>query len=286
MKSIFTLFLVAIAALSANAQINLGAGTYTQGFEDLFTNGTRIDFLPNWFGNQIQPTAGAPRIHRDTLYRHSGAACLAALPTATVKDTIIVTYNMAGATTATLSFWAASDTAKTATGTRGAVVYHDFSLDGGILYSTPTIVGDSLRFPHAYTAYQQYSITVTGTGGICRSRFIVSRGSGIGAAARFLMDDFTITAGPVATERATVNTRALSIVPNPNNGVFQLKLDNNSATQTADIAVFDIMGKQVFQQKAADITTFTMPNRLEKGIYNVVVRAENQVFTQRLVVSF
>jgi Secretion system C-terminal sorting domain len=285
MKQIFTFCLLVGTMLGANAQISVTPGSpYTQDFEGAFTNGTRIDFLPNWFGNQVQPTAGAPRIHRDTLYPHAGAACLAALPTATVKDTIIVTYDIGTAASfATLNFWAASDSAKTATGSRSAVVYHDYSLDGGILYSTPTIVGDSLRFPRNVTPYQQYSINILGSG-IIKSRFVVSRGAGIGTAARFLMDDFRIEAGVESVDKQQIDAHSLRIVPNPNNGVFSLNLENTNV-QTADITVFDVLGKQVFTQKNIDVNAWQMPNRLERGVYNIVLTSENQVFTQRIVVQ-
>lgn len=291
MKTFFTLFFVAIAAFSANAQIVIdpATGVYNQDFEGTFTNGMRIDFLPGWFGNQIQPTAGVPRIHRDTLRPYAGLACLAALPTATVKDTIIISYDMAGANAANITFWAASDSVKTAIGSRGAVVYHEFSIDGGTTYSVPVILGDSLRFPHNVTPYQQYSLTVADPNnamtslGLCKSRFVVSRGAGSGTAARFLMDNFKIQSAYVSTERVA-EARNLSIVPNPNTGIFSIKTQNID-TQTADIEIFDAVGKQIFVEKGISIHDFTMSNRLEKGIYTLVLRADAQVFTQRVVVQ-
>ena len=286
MKQIFTLCLLVGALLSANAQIVAPLGSpYTQDFEGAFMNGVRLDFLPGWFGNQVQPTAGAPRIHRDTLYPHAGVAALAAIPTSTVKDTIIVSYSLGNvATGGTLSFWAASDSAKTATGSRSAVVYHDYSTDGGATYSTPTIVGDSVRFPRTVTSYQQYSISIP-VSGLLKSRFIVSRGAGIGTAARFLMDDFMITATQILnTQQKQIDAHALRITPNPNNGVFGLNIQNNNV-QTGDIEIFDMLGKQVFTQKNATINTWQMPNRLEVGVYNVVLNTENQVFAQRIIVQ-
>jgi hypothetical protein len=288
MKKILTLCLTFVMALSAQAQIDLSnMQPHTEGFESTFTNGLRVDFLPNWFGNQVQPTAGSPRIHRDTVNRYAGAAALAALPTATVKDTIVASFTKMDASFPAISLWAASDSAKsTGSGTRSAVVYYDFSTDGGATYSAPTQLADSVYFSRVPKPYAQFNLNVPQSvcaGTSLKVRFIVSRGAGTGTAARFLMDDITFTPTTcTAIDRLTANN-SLKITPNPNNGQFRLTIEG--VTQ-GNIELFDVMGKQVLSQNNVDLQTAWQPaETLAKGVYWLSVTANGDRLTQKIVVE-
>ncbi|NQY67693.1 MAG: T9SS type A sorting domain-containing protein [Flavobacteriales bacterium] len=71
----------------------------------------------------------------------------------------------------------------------------------------------------------------------------------------------------------------LKVLPNPNNGKFQLELDNNE--ELAHVTVFNVMGKQVFvstitgNQFSIDIS--------DRGIYIVSVQMGDQILNKKIV---
>jgi hypothetical protein len=211
---------------------------------------------------------------------------LAALPTATVKDTIVITYETGGEGNVLLNFWAASDSARTATGSRGAIVYHDYSIDGGVTYSTPTQVGDSLTFPRRPTPYALYSVAfAVPQSTTCKSRFIVSRGAGLGTAARFLMDDFELVRVVGNDTKRHLDQQSMRIVPNPNSGIFQVNL-NHTMVENATVEIFDIVGKRTWlAQNVSFSDTWTIPQPLQKGVYTLKIATADQTFVQKVVVE-
>ncbi len=302
MKKISTL-LVAIALLTAAttsmfAQVML---PYTQDFETVtfVTGGGQglpgVQFIPGWYGNQVQPTPASWRIHRDTIYPNfTGRVCLAALPTATVRDTIILSMTVPANNQALITFYAASDSARTAAGTRTAKVNYDFSFDGGFGYTQKMPIGDTAGYPRRPTPYIQqtilapYSVNTVSTDYSLKFRIVVARGYGIGTAARFLMDDVDISLIPLTlTENRSVNTNSLVVSPNPASDIISFQLTENSV-KSANLIITDIAGRVVYTQNNLDLDQnqrFTLPNTLNSGIYTILLQTKESVYTQKLVVN-
>lgn len=295
MKKIITLFAASLFSALAFAQITL---PYTQGFENVtFVTGggtglPSVEFLPGWSGNQVQPTPTTYRIHRDTIYPRTGRACLAALPTSTVKDTIILTMNVPANNSVSMSFFGASDSARTAAGNRPAKVNYDYSFDGGATFINKTAVGDTAGFPRRPTPYIEYTINTPAnlTPTVPYSlkiRFVVTRGYGLGTAARFLMDDINIVAIPVlATERDRLNTTNLVVFPNPANETVSFRLSDR-AVRNAVLTVSDLTGRTVYSQNNLNIEVnelVSLPKAFEAGHYTLILRSAENVYTQRFSV--
>jgi len=86
---------------------------------------------------------------------------------------------------------------------------------------------------------------------------------------------------PVAEIAGT--TARLSVVPNPNAGVFQLKLPL-SVEQQADISIFDAAGRRVLQQRGMSTNQSIELREQPAGLYLVRVRTrDGQVLTARVV---
>jgi uncharacterized repeat protein (TIGR03803 family) len=63
-----------------------------------------------------------------------------------------------------------------------------------------------------------------------------------------------------------------TIIPNPNNGLFILKLSNNNA---AEVSIFDLTGKQLLVEKVISKTTQMNLQGLSKGTYMIKVTNSN-----------
>ncbi len=182
-KLIIALF--SVISLAANAQIsNL---PYFQGFESTFQAGTNIEFLPNFFGNEV---AASNRIYHEGTAFHSGAFSCGVVPITTFTGEILVRMNLAAYANVYVDFWAAS--LANGTGTRSDIVTMSTSIDNGSTYGVETLIGDSIIFANANTSWATHRYifpyyTANNTNVILKIK--VGRGNGTGTTAKFLMDD-------------------------------------------------------------------------------------------------
>jgi hypothetical protein len=73
-----------------------------------------------------------------------------------------------------------------------------------------------------------------------------------------------------------------NLYPNPTNGIFVIELDKNSKYE---VTVIDILGKTVYTSLINDMNTTIDLSGLEKGVYNVELKDENAVYTEKLIVE-
>ena len=299
MKKIITLLTAVLFAGVSFAQVLL---PYSQDFENVtFMTGGGIglpgvQFIPGWYGNQVQPTPASWRIHRDTIHPNlTGRVCLAALPTATVRDTIILSMTVPAYTQANINFYTASDSAHAnGPGTRSAKVNYDFSFDGGFGYTQKVALGDTSGFPRTPTPYTlqsilvPYSTTTIATNYSLKFRLVVSRGYGVGTAARFLMDDFDVTLSPVTSvENRIVKSKELVVFPNPSRDVVSFRVSDN-AIHNGLLRICDIAGRVIYTKTAFDLAQnqlFTLPDALQAGNYMVTIQTDDSIYTQKLLVE-
>jgi hypothetical protein len=301
MKKISTIIAILFVTMAAYAQVML---PYTQGFENItFVTGggaglPGVTFIPGWYGNQVQPTPASWRIHRDTIYPNiTGRVCLAALPTATVRDTIILSMTVPANNQAVVSFFAASDSAHTANtgGTRSAKATYEFSYDGGLAYTQKAPIGDTAGLPRRPTPYMQYtylapySVTTVGTDYSLKMRIIVSRGYGVGTAARFLMDDFDISLLPlsVATENHRIKTDAILVFPTPTADIVSFRVTDSDVVD-ANLTITDLAGRTVFTKSKLSLAKnqlFSLPTTLQSGHYTLLLQTGESTYVHKVVVS-
>jgi len=78
--------------------------------------------------------------------------------------------------------------------------------------------------------------------------------------------------------------KSLLIYPNPNNGLFEIKLDTE--TDNAKAVLFSALGQNVYEQKISDYTTLLNCSLLSKGIYSLYVfENEKHFITRKLIIE-
>jgi hypothetical protein len=72
----------------------------------------------------------------------------------------------------------------------------------------------------------------------------------------------------VGTDELSSDLESWSIFPNPNNGE-SINIQLPASVSTANIVVYDLLGKVVFQQQNLDNQQTVNLNKLPKGLYTV-----------------
>lgn len=72
-----------------------------------------------------------------------------------------------------------------------------------------------------------------------------------------------------------------NIYPNPNNGQFNIELNNDEAT--ALVEVYDMMGKKIMTQNNTNSNTLINIREQPKGIYLVKITVGNEVFNEKVI---
>lgn len=94
-------------------------------------------------------------------------------------------------------------------------------------------------------------------------------------------DEVTKTVTVTSIAEKYQNNFAIAIMPNPSNGIFDIKIDATALTgKDLKISLFNIQGEAVYTENttisAADFTTSIKLNSLSKGIYFLHLEAENK----------
>lgn len=122
---------------------------------------------------------------------------------------------------------------------------------------------------HTYNVQGVYTVTLTGTIGTCTDTDVI-----------------TINVGVTGVDQVTLEN-AVNVYPNPNAGLFNLKLDFTE-TQNVEISLFSAIG-QLIETRQIDnvdsqVETFNVSNQAE-GIYFVRVKTNNGTVTKRMTIS-
>jgi len=73
------------------------------------------------------------------------------------------------------------------------------------------------------------------------------------------------------------------IIPNPNDGVFTVKMPDDLDIQ--NIVIYDLIGRIVFEQNRPINTELTFDLSLSNGIYNIIFDTPNNRFSKKLVIA-
>ena len=217
MRNILSCYLYIFFLTITNTLGQISGFPYNEGFENTFTTGINVEFIPDWTGNEV---ATSDRIFRDGSNQNSGTGALAVIPTSSFTGEIIVNFSFSNLSDVIADFMARS--VQNGTGTRPALVHFSTSVDGGNSYSTPVLIGSATAFPNATTPYSAYSYqfpsNANGATDI-RLKITVARSpDSLGTTARFVMDDFVIsgnsftdTIAPAITNVTLVSAYELEI---------------------------------------------------------------------------
>ena len=87
----------------------------------------------------------------------------------------------------------------------------------------------------------------------------------------------------------TVSLINMNVIPNPNNGVFELSIQNNEANTEATLTIFNVMGQNVYTQNISVETGESAQairlDNISNGVYFVRLIVNNQVLERKIVVN-
>ena len=106
--------------------------------------------------------------------------------------------------------------------------------------------------------------------------------TGLNTCAALKSNAFTVTGG--TTGISTVENSNFNVFPNPSKGIFDVQLNNFTATNFAD--VFDLLGRKVETFTLTSEKTQLDASRFGKGVYFISIRNENGIVgRQKLVIE-
>lgn len=228
MKSFLLPLLVLLTTL-LNAQIS--TLPYAQSFNGSFAEGTNIQFISNFTGNEVSSSS---RIFRDVTDFNSAPAAMSIIPTSSFNGEVIISLNLTTYSSVRMSFVAKS--MLNGTGNRSAILTLSTSIDGGNTWIAAQELGTfpnenqtsfgNFRYSLPPEAFNQSDVKV---------RIRVTRSSGDGTTAKLVIDDMQIEQVVVPTLNA--NSDDL--------GVFLQILNNPSSVKTLSVDGLNLTGNLV-----------------------------------------
>jgi len=208
MKKLILLIGFCCAMLATSiAQIN--TLPHMEGFENEFTNGHNVNFLPNWWGNFV----AIDTIYQDDNRPHNGNYNLTMVPKEEeFKVVVEADLDLTGRSGVVVELWAASDI--NGSGSKTSRLFIETSSDGGLTWYPKVELGDHFTFPNAVTPYAKYYYAFhpdTYDKSEVKCRIIGKTGIHQGAPAKLLIDDITFfeseidTFPPLALEPAVID---------------------------------------------------------------------------------
>ena len=247
---------------------------HTQNFEQAFTVGTDVVFIPNYIGNEVAITN---RIFQgsDGLSGNS----LNIIPTSTFSGQIDISANFSGVNNPKVTFYAYSKQNGSSSSDRPAILTFSTSIDGGNTFLDDVQIGDDSTFPNdnltSYTEYE-YELPVAASGeSNTVIRITASRGSGSGSAAELVIDDLSIEEQvlPLAISGVSA-TAATEVVVTFNQDVSQATAEN-AANYTLNNGI-SVSSASLSASNQVTLTTSNMPNNnYELTVNNVEDLASN-----------
>lgn len=235
---ITTLIFLGSFYLKAFSQVN--QFPYLESFEnEIFTEGTNVYFINNWFGNFVDGT----RVFLENVTVKSGTHALGLWPIVEegeddgeVEIIAQVDLDLTGLENVVSDFWVAT----VATGAMKHIkLYMMISLDGGLTFGPRFIMGTDHRgFANMNTSYKEFIFALHPNAFNNPNvvlRFMAKAGAKSGYAAKILIDDVSIYAAPedifppIVADPSVINVNQIQIqfseplgdsALDPNNYIF------------------------------------------------------------------
>jgi hypothetical protein len=81
-----------------------------------------------------------------------------------------------------------------------------------------------------------------------------------------------------------LNTSQIEIYPNPNNGIFTIKIDKNK--ESIYVELWTMLGQKVEERIIENNLTNVLDfSKLPKGVYLLKINHQNQIFTQKIIIE-
>ena len=79
-------------------------------------------------------------------------------------------------------------------------------------------------------------------------------------------------------------SKTVSIMPNPNNGTFEIRTTSDSLN-TIGIQVFDVIGKKIFENPTFDVNNEVVLPQTEAGVYYVKIISDKGTTTKKIIIN-
>jgi hypothetical protein len=168
---------------------------------------------------------------------------------------------------------------------KGMTIYLNNNASGKIIASTTTDDSGKYSFDVPYGSYTIYP-DVTGLVATPWTNITVSSSAASQPKINFVATSKTITPGTLAIGNTSMFISKPAIYPNPSSGWINIKW-NGFAKNNADIAIFDLSGKQVYYSSTYiknDYSTLDIKS-LRPGIYDLYIRSSGNRYTQKITVK-
>lgn len=237
-KTVFTLIGLFLVTFTAFSQIS--TLPYSQNFDNEFTTGDNVEFIPNWIGNEVGTTN---RIFRETTTFNSTPAAMAIIPTGGFNGEVIVDFNLAGYSDVSLSFVAKS--MANGDGNRPTKLEIATSTDGGTTWIEEEEIGEFPNEDQASFASFTYDLPASANQApSVKVRFSITQGTGgSGTRAKLIIDDVIFDG-----EEASSTDPILTLTPATLD--FAQTLGAPSATQSVSV-----YGANLANEIALTVTT-------------------------------
>ncbi len=258
---------------------------YSESFEQSFTTGTDVTFIPGWTGNIVATTN---RIFEGSDPR-TGSNSLNVIPVSNFFGEIDISLDLTGVSNPRVSFYAFSKKNGSASSNRPAILRFSTSINGGSSFLDDVQIGTDTSFPNdnttSYTQYEYDLPVAANNEANVIVRITVSRGDGSGSAAELVMDDFTIEKQivPLAIANVSASTNS-SVLITFNQDVIQASAEN-----IANYAINNgvtISAASLTSSNQVTLTTSTMGNNNYELTINNVADVDTNTPSSNLTSNF
>ncbi|KYG84041.1 hypothetical protein AWW67_02695 [Roseivirga seohaensis] len=260
MRLSISIAIAALVLLTANIALSqINTFPSSESFEQAFTTGNAVVFIPNWTGNEVQNSS---RIFQGANGR-TGTNSLNIIPTSTFSGEVLIALDFTGVNNPLLSFYAYSKQNGGGTSTRPVLVSISTSIDGGNNFLDNVSIGDATTFPNnnttSYTKYEyELPSQASGQANVI-VKLKVERGDGSGSAAEFVMDDVSIVEQILPLAISSTNAiSSTSVVVNFNQEVTQVTAEDKT-NYSLDNGISVVSASRTTTNQVT-LTTSVMPN--------------------------
>ena len=246
-RNLLSLFIIFYASVSFAQISNL---PFTETFSQAFVTGKEVEFIPNWYGNEVKINS--------RIFQTSDKA-LAMVPTSTFEPKVSANLNLATKQNVAITFQARN--VRNGDGDRPSNLYVETSTDGGFSWNTKHLIQTFENESGSYNTYRYVLAGIAdGKNGVS-IRFTAQRGEGEGTAAQINIDNvkFYEEANDVTPPEV------VSIIAQTATQI-QVKYNDKMGTSAANIANYQGLPNLSSITTSSDKSTYTLKFSSPYGI--------------------
>ena len=97
--------------------------------------------------------------------------------------------------------------------------------------------------------------------------------------------DSIICTSTTSVDRVNIERENISIYPNPNNGKFELEINNPNSFKNYILEIYNVQGKKIYQSTTTNTKSEIYLSNQPKGIYFIKCNDEKVVLTKKIVLE-